>query len=65
MASDSVRDDVARSTALHIVELFAGLMREDEQEDAFVEVYAMVQAGLESFEIHCQAAVKSIRPSFN
>jgi len=65
MAGESLRNDVAHSTAIQIVELFASLLREEEQRDAFVEVYALVLAGFESIETRQLGAINKIRPSQN
>lgn len=37
--------------AIEIVDLFVFLLREEEQRDAFVEVRAIVEAGLKRFDI--------------
>ena len=40
MKRNSLIHDVALATSHHVVELFASLLREEEQRDALVEVYA-------------------------
>jgi hypothetical protein len=42
MSPDSIRD-----LAIEIVEIFAGLLREEEMRDAFVEVYERIKGRLE------------------
>ena len=46
-----LRHDVTWATSQHILRIFAPLLREEEQTDAFAEVYAQVKAGIESFEV--------------
>ena len=65
MESDSLTHDVAWVTAMHIVEVFAGCLREDERRDAFAEVYARVKAGLEWFQIQENRMQRRLRPGVN
>jgi hypothetical protein len=65
MASESLTHDVAWVTAMHIVEVFAGCLREEEQRDAFAEVYTRVKAGLESFQIQDNRRQRRLRPGVN
>ena len=65
MTSDSLTHDVAWVTALHIVEVFAGCLREEERRDAFAEVYARVKAGLEWFEVEGNRMQRRLRPGDN
>jgi hypothetical protein len=44
--------DVAVATTTHILEIIAGCLREEEQLDAFAEIYERVKAGIEAFEIN-------------
>jgi len=64
MASESLTHDVAMVTAIHIVEVFAGCLREEEQCDAFNEVYARVKAGLECFQIQ-ENRMRRMQPGLN
>lgn len=56
---DSLLDDVARSTAVAVVEVFAYLLREEEKLLAVEEVERIVRAGLECL------AMRKIKPSRN
>jgi hypothetical protein len=47
------------------VELFASVLREEEQSDAFAEVYARVKAGLEAFRIQDERMRQRLKPSKN
>jgi hypothetical protein len=62
MNSDSLRHDVAWATAISIVHVFAGLLREEEQRDAVEEVYARVKAGIERFEMKQRRLDQRMRP---
>ena len=57
--------DVAWITSQHIVEVFAPLLREEEQREAFAEVYARVKAGIECFEIQSERMQQRLKPSKN
>jgi hypothetical protein len=57
--------DVTLMTSQHIVELFAALLREEDQAEAMAEVYARVKAGIESFEILKQREASRLNPSRN
>ncbi len=65
MADDRLRHDVAWTTATHILEVFAPCLREEEQREAFAEIYARVQAGLECFEIQAERMQRRLKPSSN
>jgi len=65
MKSESLRHDVAWTTALHIVEVFASLLREEDQRDAFAAVYAHVKVGIECFEIQQRRLEQRMRPGRN
>jgi hypothetical protein len=51
MASESVRRNTAVTMTAHLVEVFAPLLRDEEKRDAYIEVMAIVLAGLETVEI--------------
>jgi hypothetical protein len=57
--------DVAWATSQHILEVFAPLLREEEQRDAFVEIYARVKAGMECLAIQADRMQRRIKPSNN
>jgi hypothetical protein len=62
MAGDSLIDDVARATAVTIVEVFAPCLREEEQREAFVEVYTRVKAGLERYQLREARLCQRVKP---
>ncbi len=65
MSSESLRHDAAWATAVSIVEVFAPLLREEEQREAFAEIYARVKAGIECFEIKAERMHQRLKPSCN
>jgi hypothetical protein len=50
MAGDSLIHDVAWEMAKEIVRIFAPCLREEEQLEAFREVYELVKEGLKQFQ---------------
>ncbi|HZZ78898.1 MAG TPA: hypothetical protein VFE62_10295 [Gemmataceae bacterium] len=50
MKSQSLRHDVIRRTAIGIVGIFASLLREEQQHDAYVEVYERLKEGFDLLE---------------
>lgn len=65
MQNCSLIHDVSWATALHIVEVFAPCLREEEKREAFVEVYARVKAGLECYEVQAARRESRLKPSVN
>lgn len=65
MNDDELRDDVAQSTAVHIVEGLASRLTEEERGDAFVAIYQAVLAGIECFQVQQQRPLRDIHPSIN
>lgn len=65
MTSDSLRHDIAWATSIRIVRVFAGVRREEEQRDAFAEVYARVKAGLDLFEMQRGRMDQRMKPEGN
>ena len=65
MTSDSLIHDVAFVTAQQIVHIFAGCLREEELRDAFDEVYPLVKASLERFQIQENRMERRMRPGVN
>lgn len=57
--------DVAFATSLHILDVFACCLREEERRDAFAEIYARVKAGIEAFEIHSNRMLSRLHPGRN
>jgi hypothetical protein len=47
----SLIHDVASATSMHVLEVFAGCIREDEARDAFDEIYVRIRAGIEAYQI--------------
>ena len=56
---------MASATTQHILEVFAGCIREEERRDAFEEIYARVKAGIECFEIHNHRMERRLSPGSN
>jgi hypothetical protein len=50
MVNERLIQDVAVATSKHILETIGGCLREEEQLDAFAEIYERVKAGIEAFE---------------
>jgi hypothetical protein len=65
MNSKSLRHDVAWATSIQIVEIFAGLLRDEEKREAFYEVLARVKEGFEAFEIKQQRLQQRLKPEGN
>jgi hypothetical protein len=57
--------DVAFATSQHILEVFAGCIREEEQRDAFAEIYDRIKAGIECFEIQHNRMMRRLDPGRN
>jgi hypothetical protein len=55
----------ASVTAKQIVHVFAGCLREEELHDAYTEVYAVVKASLERFQIQENRLEQRMRPGVN
>jgi len=62
MASESLKHDCAWAMSASIVEVFIDMLREDEVNLAFGEVYERVKAGLKAFE---GSTNKKLNPSRN
>jgi hypothetical protein len=65
MPSQSLMHDVAWATAAHVVELFAHLLREEEQREVFAEVYERIRLGLEFFETRSERMLRRLAPGKN
>jgi hypothetical protein len=57
--------DVAWEMSFGIVRIFAGCLREEEQGEAFIEVYTRLKAGLEDFQERANRMQDSVRPGLN
>jgi len=65
MISESLKHDVAWAGAISILEVFVNLIREEEQPDAFREIYDRVKASLEAFEIQSNRLERRMKPGVN
>lgn len=65
VANQRLIDDVAYATSRHILDVFAGCIREEEQRDAFAEIYERVKAGIECFEIRSNRMESRLHPGKN
>jgi len=65
VANQRLIHDVAFATSRHILELFAGCIREEEQRDAFGEIYERIKAGIECFEVQVNRKARRIDPGTN
>jgi hypothetical protein len=57
--------DVAFATSRSILEVIVGCLREEEQREAFAEIYDRVKAGIEWFELHSSRIESRLRPGTN
>jgi hypothetical protein len=57
--------DAAMAVACSILECIAPCLREEEQRDAFEEIYARVRAGIEAYEQMTERPRRRLRPSRN
>jgi hypothetical protein len=65
VANQRLIHDVAFATSRHILEVFAGCIREEERRDAFAEIYERVKAGIECFELQSNRMESRLRPGRN
>jgi hypothetical protein len=65
VANQRLIHDVAFATSRHILEVFAGCIREEVHREAFAEIYERVKAGIESFELHSNRMESRLRPGRN
>ncbi len=65
MRSESLKHDVAWTLARNILDIFAPLLREDEQHDAFVEVYLHTKTWLETYETRADRMFLMMHPGKN
>jgi hypothetical protein len=57
--------DVACATTRHILEVIGACIREEEQQDAFDEIYLRVRAGIECYEKHSNRMERLLDPGSN
>ena len=65
MANERLIHDVAFGTSLHILELFADRLREEEAREAFAEIYARIKAGIEWLEMPNGLMARHLDPGRN
>jgi hypothetical protein len=65
VADQRLIHDVAFATSRHILDVFAGCLREEERRDAFLEIYARVKAGIECFELRSNRMESRLDPGKN
>ena len=65
VANQRLIHDVAFATSRHILDVFAGCLREAEQSDAFAEIYERVKAGIECFELRSNRMASRLHPGNN
>jgi hypothetical protein len=65
MTNKRLIHDVAFATSRHILEVFAGCIREEEQRDAFDEIYQCVKAGIECFDVENNRLERRMSPGRN
>lgn len=54
MNSSSLIHNHAWAITGHLVEVVSGSLREEEQREVFAELYEIVKAGLESYQVYLQ-----------
>jgi hypothetical protein len=62
---ERLQHDCAWMLSQHILEIFAPCLREEEQADAFAEVYARCRAAFEAFCIQEARMQRRLQPSKN
>jgi hypothetical protein len=65
VSREQLTHDVALATSRHILELFAGCIREEEQRDALKAIYERIRAGIECFELHNNRPERRLEPGRN
>jgi len=65
VANEPLIHDVAFGTSLHILELFADRLGEEEARERFAEIYARVKAGIEWLEIRSNRTAQHLDPGRN
>jgi hypothetical protein len=62
VGNDRLIHDAAFALSRGILSVFAPCLREEEQREAFREVYERVKAGIERFEIESDRMAQRLRP---
>ena len=65
MPSESRRHDYAWAAAVSIIEMFEPLLREEEQREAFAEIYQRIKACLECHDLHAEWMQQRLKPCNN
>jgi len=65
MRNEALIHDVSRAAATSILEIFGYMLREEEEPDAYGEIYVRVVAALEAFQIQSQRMVERMQPGRN
>ncbi len=63
--TEKLKHDFSWSITSQVVVVFAPLLREEEQREAFAEVYQRVRAGIECYECQADRMVQRLRPGRN
>lgn len=63
--NDRLIHDASWAISQHILDVFAGLLRDEEKRDAFAEIYLRVKAGLECYEVQVDRMRRRLKPSLN
>lgn len=62
---ERLRHDVAWAASASIIELFEPLLREEEQREAFAEIYQRVKAALEAYDLEADRTHRHLQPTRN
>jgi hypothetical protein len=65
VANQRLIHDVAFATSRQILEVVAPCLREEEQRDAFAEIYERIKAGIECFELRSNRMASRLLPGNN
>ncbi len=65
MANERLIHDVAVATSKHILEVISPCLREEEQRDAFQEIYDRVKAGIQVFDLQQARLAERLDPGSN
>ncbi len=65
MADERLIHDVAVITSQHILKVFAGCFRAEDEREAFAEIYERIKFGIEVFEIKRMGIERPLNPGRN
>ncbi len=57
--------DISTAAGVSILEVFKYMLREEEERDAFGEIYVRVVAALQAYQIKSKCAAERMQPSRN